>query len=232
MKLSTYSGPNTGKARGFRAALFLLFSLAFVVSAKADNIAVASVGTATDPGQFNSNGDTIAIAPNTAWAPALSGTSWVSFGLTGDTQNPGFFVVPNGTIVSFYDVFNVTGIATGGTITVMADDSASVLLNGVTLMGEASPIGNTYNTCSDFGIGCIRPTTFDLPVSVLQTGSNTLEFQVAQRAGSSFGLDYSGSVTDPIATPEPASGILLGFGLLIVALVGLGRRYAMLSLGR
>ena len=140
----------------------------------------------------------IVIAPNTAWASALPGSSWVSFGLTGDTSNPGFFVVPNGTVVSFFDVFNVPGTPTGGTLTVMADDSATVLLNGVVLMAEATSVGNNYATCSDFGIGCVRPTVLDLPASLLQTGSNTLEFEVAQRAGSSFGLDYAGSVIDPL----------------------------------
>ena len=207
-----------------RTLLPLLFCLCVAANAHADTITLGSVGTATNSGQSNSNGSTVAISPNSNWAPALSGTSWVSFGLTGDTQDPGFSVVPNGTVVSFYDVFNVPGVATGGSLTVMADDSATVILNGVTLVGEASASGNTYAICSDFGIGCLRPTTFDLPTSVLKTGSNTLEFQVAQRNGVSFGLDYSGFVTDPVATPEPGSGILLGLGLLAMAVFGLRRR--------
>jgi PEP-CTERM motif len=210
----------------FRALLLLLFSLCVAANINADTVTtLGSVGTAIDSGQTNSNGNTIAIAPNSLWAPALAGTSWVSFGLTGDTQNPGFFVVPNGTVVSFYDVFNLAGTATGGSLTVMADDSATVILNGVTLMSEASSVGNTYATCSDFGIGCLQPTTFDLPTDVLTAGSNTLEFQVAQRAGSSFGLDYSGYVTDPVATPEPGSGILLALGLLTMAIFALRRKH-------
>jgi hypothetical protein len=208
-----------------RASVCLLMFLAAAVGLHADtvNISLSSAGTAADSGQSNSLGDTIAIAPNAAWAAALPGSSWVSFGLTGATSAPGFFVVPNGTVVSFFDVFTVPGVATGGTLTVMADDSATVLLNGVTLMAEGASAGNTYATCSDFGIGCVSPTIINLPASLLQTGLNTLEFEVAQRDGSSFGLDYSGSVTDPASVPEPGSGMLLGVGLLMLSIAGCRR---------
>src|SRR5271167_3918431 len=154
-------------------ALLLLLSLSLAAKINADTVPLASSGTAIDSGQSNSSGNTIAVAPNPAWAAPLSGSSWVSFGLTGDPSTPGFFVVPNGTIVSFLDVFNISGTPTGGTISVMADDSATVILNGVTLMAEGSMAGNTYATCSDFGIGCLVPTIINLPTSALQTGSNT-----------------------------------------------------------
>ena len=199
-------------------AVFLLLSIFAIKPAQADSIvSLASVGTAADSGQSNSNGATIAIAPNAAWANALPGSAWVSFGSTGDTSAAGFVATPNGTIVSFFDVFNIPATATGGSLTVMADDSATVLLNGVSLMSEATSTGNTYGTCSDFGIGCVLPTTINLPASLFHSGLNTLEFQVAQRAGYSFGLDYSGSVIDPVTIPEPGSGLLLGLGLLTLS---------------
>src|ERR1700730_1148544 len=199
-----------------RATLFLLFSLLGVYTTHADSIILASVGTAANSQQTNSNGTTYAIAPNSVWAPAFAGSSWVSFGSTGNTSNPGFYVVANGTTVSFFDVFNVSGTPDGGTLSVMADDSAGVLLNGVALVGEPSTTGNKYVRCSDFGIGCVKPTTFDLPGSDLHTGLNTPEFQVSQRHGSSYGLDYAGSVSDPVAAPEPASVSLMGFGLMML----------------
>lgn len=201
-------------------AVFLLLSLFAVKPARADSIvSLASVGTAADSGQSNSDGATIAIASNRAWAIALPGSSWVSFGSTGDTSAPGFFAVANGTVVSFFDVFNLPGTATGGSLTVLADDSATVLLNGAILMSEAASNGNTYGTCSDFGIGCVLPTTINLPASLLLSGLNTLEFQVAQRAGSSFGLNYVGSVIDPVEIPEPGSGLMLELGFLVLSAV-------------
>jgi len=208
------------KSYAIRGALFLLLSLSWVTITHADTIDLASSGTAADPGQFNTDGATIAIAPNLDWAAPLSGSSWVSFGSTGDVSTPGFFVVPNGTVVTFSDVFNITGTPTGGVIEVMADDSAAVILNGVTLEAQAPTVGNTYATCSDFGIGCIVASTIILPASVLQPGTNTLEFQVEQQNGSSFGLDYSGYVTDPVSTPEPNSAMLLGLGLLSMTMGG------------
>jgi hypothetical protein len=195
-----------------RPTLLLLFSLLIVASAPADTF-LGSGSTATDSNQSNSNGATVDITRNIAWAPALYGSSWVSFGLTGDASNPGFFVVPNGTKVSFFDIFNVAGTPTGGTLSVMADDSASVFLNGVLLQGEASGTNNKYTTCSDFGIGCVKPTTFNISASDLLSGSNTLRFDVAQRMGSSYGLDYAGDVT---STPEPASMSLFGLGLVML----------------
>jgi len=205
--------------RGAGLAVLLLLSFFDIKSTHADSIiSLASVGTAVDSGQTNVNGATIAIAPNVAWASALPGSSWVSFSSTGDTSAAGFVAVPNGTVVTFFDVFNIPGIATGGSLTVMADDSATILLNGVILTTEATSTGNTYSTCSDFGIGCILPMAINLPASLFQAGLNTLEFEVAQRNGSSFGLDYSASVIDPVEISEPGAGLMLGFGFGLLIL--------------
>ena len=200
-----------------RATLFLLFSPVIIATTHADTISLASVGTAADPDQTNTNGNTILIAPNGLWAPALPGSSWVSFGLTGNPSTPGFHVVTNGTVVSFLDVFNLSGTPAGGTLSVMADDSAGVLLNGLFLINEGSRTGNQYLRCSDFGIGCVKPTIINLPGADLHTGLNTLEFEVAQRHGVSYGLDYAGSVDELVTTPELSSVSLTAFGLMMLA---------------
>jgi hypothetical protein len=49
----------------------------------------------------------------------------------------------------------------------------------------------------------------------LQDGTNTLSFVVYQEAGSSYGLDYAGTVT---TTPEPGSLVMLAMGLMGIAL--------------
>jgi hypothetical protein len=122
--------------------------------------------------------------------------------------------------VDFYDTFNISGTATGGSITVMADDTASVFLNGHLLVTAPTSTGNGYAVCSDFAIGCLSSTalTINLPASDFVVGANTLQFDVTQVAGWSYGLDYSGSITDPpasaIATPEPGSLVMLGGGVL------------------
>lgn len=208
------------------AVVFVLFGLAVIQPAKADSIVtLASASTAADSSQTNSNGANLAITKNSNWADPLAGSSWVSFAPTGDNTASNFVTVANGTVVSFFDTFTLAGPATSGTLAVMADDSATVLLNGTQLIGETLA-NNTYRICSDFGVGCLQPTMLELPVSLLKTGSNTLEFQVAQRAGVSFGLDFLGSITDPVNTPEASSGAFLVLALAGLALFGFFRKSA------
>ncbi len=195
------------------------------IASHAASISFSSAGTAADPNQTNSTGmDTIVIAKHPAWANALPGSQWVSYRITGDPNAPDYFVVPNGTIVTFTQTFFLTGTPLMGSVAVMADDSTSVILNGMLLMVEAPQQGNTYFTCSDFPIGCLFPTTVDL-TPALHSGLNTLQFQVAQRQMASFGLDYSGSASATIsATPEPSTVALFGFGLASLSLVLVRRR--------
>ncbi len=70
-------------------ALLFLFSLSLAAKINADTVQLASTGTAIDFGQSNSKGNTIAVAPNPNWAAPLSGSSCVSFGLTGNPSSPG-----------------------------------------------------------------------------------------------------------------------------------------------
>jgi hypothetical protein len=193
------------------------------MAAQAASISFSSVGTATDPNQTNSTGmNTIPIAKHPGWANALPDSQWVSYRITGDTSAPGFYEVPNGTIVVFTQTFFITGPQLTGFINVMADDSTSVILNGMVLMTEASQTGNTYLTCSDFPIGCLSPTSVDL-TPALHSGLNTLQFEVAQRHMAAFGLDYSGSASTLAPTPEPSTVALFGFGMASLSLA-LARR--------
>ena len=164
----------------------------------------------------NSGMATVNIPKNPAWAGALPGSNWVSFEQSGDPSAAGFVSPPNGTVVAFTDTFTVNGTPTDGILNVLADDSTSVILNGVTLVAEASQSGNSYNTCSNNSIGCLAITEGNVTLNgALKQGVNTLTFEVAQRDGSSFGLDYAGTVNyTAAAAPEPASFSLLGLPLI------------------
>ncbi len=182
----------------------------------ADTITLASSAIETS----NDSADpTIAVTPvDPNWAPAFAGSSWVSNVNSGNPAGPAFVSPPNGTSVIFTDTFTIDGTPTAGTLDVLADDTASVTLNGVLLMPMAATSGNTYTLCSDFSIGCLAQTGASINLSsALQPGVNTLSFDVMQDAGVAFGLDYAGSVNYTpamIATPEPGTFGLLGIPLL------------------
>jgi hypothetical protein len=168
------------------------------------------------------------LNPNPVWAAALPGSEWISFGPTGDSSDPGYFSPPDGTVVTFTTLFTVGGAITSASLTVLADDSTSVILNGHTLMTANLFPGPT---CASGQIGCLASTeglfTFAELAPYLVDGANELSFGVVQVGGYSFGLDFAGSV-DP-GTPEPGTVALIGAGL--IPLVALRRRKQVAPVG-
>ena len=159
---------------------------------------------------------TVAITPHPSWAPAIGGTEWISIAQTGW---PLLTWLPNGTVVSFSEVFSLASMPSVATVTFAADDSASLWLNGSLVVAEASMDGNGYSTCSDFAPTCRQYTTVDV-LPWLLAGSNVIRFDVAQRGGWSYGLNYSVGLMwldEPLATPEPNYAV----GLLAIALAAL-----------
>lgn len=197
----------------------LITLLLSVILANAATINFASEGSALDANEYQSFGNTVAIDPHPAWASPLPGSLWVSYRVTGNPDTLGYVAPPNGLVVSFYDFFTLPWIPETAYVTVMADDSAAVYVNGNLAMAEAPP--NSYTACSNVPIGCLAATAATIDIlAYLQAGENILRFDVAQRNSVSFGLDYAGAVTESTSTPEPTSVLMVSLGFICV---GLGR---------
>lgn len=199
-------------------AVILTFGSCWTSSAAV--ITFSSQGTAVDSREWNAAGPNLAIVPHPGWAAPLAGSSWVSYGNTGDPAAPGYFMPANGGVVSFFENLTLAWTPSIASITIRADDSAAFYINQTLVRPEAPIEGNTYGRCSDFPVGCTESMEVTLDIaSFLHSGENTLRFDVSQRNSISFGLNYSGyagGVSAAVETPEPASFLLLGAGLVAI----------------
>ncbi len=218
----------------------LFVSALFAASASvamADTITLASYGTTNSApaGVGNSatkfNGAVVAALPPAipagptynlgtggVWTNPTGSSSWV--GINKQDYPGGSNVEPFG-VYDYTSTFFIMGNAghASGTLTVMADDTTDVYLNGTELVDQAS-FFNPGAHCTASQPNCISPLTISL--TGLVNGVNTLKFDVHQDYGSATGLDFSGTVTN--VTPEPNSLLLLGTGLAMLSGLAYSRR--------
>jgi hypothetical protein len=144
------------------------------------------------------------VNANGVWTNPIAGTSWVSNNAdAGPASTPpssdGTVVDPNA--FYYYETsFSVVGGTYSGSISVMADDTAEVLLDGVVIV----PFGaiGADNHCSAGQPACTTVDTVTLTDISLLAGNNTLEIINAQTALS-----------------EPSSLLLMGSGLAGLAML-------------
>jgi hypothetical protein len=236
--------------RSFIAATAVLF--AFSSFALADTIQLGSFATgAASLGDTNtalnyagysavsttpSSGTawTYTLAAGSLWAAPVADSTWVGFAPTAGpvgTSNPAFgyytfttsFTAPT---TSAYDV----------TLSLMADDTAEVLLNGSVVI----PFGNLGGDghCADGEPSCLAADNVTLSNLLLLGGTdaNTLTFVVQQAGTGPTGgtLDPSGVDFDATLStvPEPSTLALMAIGLLTIGGATFGQKALTLAEAR
>lgn len=194
---------------------------------------LAAAPLLSDGDETTSVGTARTITPHPSWAQPLEGTQWISIAQTGW---PLATWLPNGTVVSFSEAFSLASMPSSATVTYAADDSASLYVNGVLVLAEASTAGNGYTVCSDVAPTCTSHTQVNI-LPWLHLDSNEIRFDVAQRGGWSYGLNYAVGLAwmdEPpvVPTPEPGTWVVVIVFALMAVLGILDSRAERLRLKR
>ena len=225
---------------GMRLFGYFLLVSGLVVGIPATYAGIIDINSGTDPAnQWNQVGLNVAIPVSPAWQPPGVGYEWISWANTGcnlfdsvtgvcvpGQDNPATVVgtitgsSPTAPTAIFFYQFTLPDDVNTGSITVWADDTARVSLDGSMLI-EANP--DLSGNCANAPIGCLpgMDATFDIGALNLTSGIHLLEIDAYQLVGASpFGVMYTGSIdSEPSPAPEPASYLLMALGLAGMAIL-------------
>jgi hypothetical protein len=154
------------------------------------------------------------------WATAMGGSVWVSNnaqngpnGTLGANNYYGNNNIPNG-LYTYYDNFTTAGGTYSGNLSVMADDTTAIYLNGQLVLA-AGLVGSDVQ-CSQNQPNCTAVDTISFGSGTAgfnSNGPNQLEFVVEQTGFVAEGLDYTATLSNS-TVPEPSTLLLFGTGLL------------------
>jgi hypothetical protein len=188
-------------------------------------ISIAHAGTIqldSAPGLLNSlTAATVAIPVDARWQPNNplgSAAVWISHSTD--------FVPFAGTapVLSVFHDF-VTPLAGTLALSVWADDTAEVLLDGVQVFAPNFALG----ICANGPIGCEPPEAGAISAQ-FAAGAHLLEFRLFQMGNgltvetNPFGILYSGEASWGAPVPEPGTWLLAGFWLVAIISVWRKRR--------
>lgn len=216
------------------AAAVVVFASTFAL---ADSIQLGSYASGASMGDANTamnfagfnaasatpsigTGATYTLSPGGAWGAALANSTWV-----GAAPSAGPLGTVNPALGYYTFTTSFTALSGGvysGILSLMADDTAEVLLNGSVLVPMGTIGGDSH--CADGGPSCRTPDTVALHgLSLLGgTNANTLTFVVQQAgdfgaAGSDpSGLDFAATLSSG-AVPEPGT-----LGLMLIGMGSIG----------